>query len=182
MGLGYHVGLQYGPTRMWSVGLQYSMTNAGVEKSPAGTEGLNESEIDRNLHSFLLELRMHPLPPENKQVVRFFVSLLAGLSFEHVTGKFTGASGLDGAGGLNLITSTYSGNGSLGAALGAGLGVDVELGGGMGVIVRTSLMSHGVNDKTISDDPLGRLHGGGTTTVFDARGGLQYRFDLGGGK
>jgi hypothetical protein len=170
-GTGFQLGGHWGPSRLLSIGLVYSRSQAGSESLPGSTD----HDASRNINAILAELRVFPLRGRQG---RLFAGLQAGLGWE--SADFT-SSGLPlSYRNLAPINQTCSTRGNLGPAGGVNLGGEMELGHNLAFVAKASASVALLGTKSLGDAGEGCGDGGGHMTTFDGRIGLQYRFGLGG--
>ena len=170
-GIAYRLGMFWGMSRAWAVGLQYDRSGAGTDaiRYP-GT--VNGEKTERGIHSVLAELRAYPLRTND---ARLYLGLLFGFSHEYASHSAIYNS--------NPIQPEFQtvrcgGAGSPSLAIGAGLGGDYELGGGFAVTGRLSFLGHRLTDGAIDSDGSPCLRGAGTTSIVSAQAGFRYTIDL----
>jgi hypothetical protein len=169
-GVGYQFGAHWGPSRLLSLGLVYSRSQAGSESKFS----TSEQDVARVVNAALVELRFYPLRGAPGRV---FVGAQAGLGWE--SADFT-TSGLPLAyRDIVPINRTCSARGNLGPAGGLNVGADLELGHNVSFLMKASASLYLLRTNDFGSQEDGCGQGGGHMATFDGRIGLQYRFDLG---
>lgn len=172
-GLVLEGGVLFSPAPLFAVGLSYQRTQLGKEVARPG-EVLAANTLFRRLNTVWLGLRAYPWQGEK---VTPFIGLMVGPSWESSTGHITyppaGVAGV-------MQSRSCSASGSAALALGATVGMDVDLGGGLALLARVTGGSH-----HLSSEPLVGLDGtycgpgAGSASTLDARIGFAYSFGLG---
>ncbi len=163
-GLLFGVGVGAFLTDGVQLGLGYEHVDLGVERSPVSPWGA--LELDRDLNSLWLELRLYPLQWESFGA---FVEIGTAMAWQSL-----GAAGLWWPSGDPGRGIPFSCEGCDSVALGlrAAAGVDLKLAGGLRLLTAAGLDSYG-----LSDEPLdGCAPGAGSAGSFALRAGLGYRF------
>lgn len=170
-GLGMHLGVYYATNRTLTFGLQYDHSYGGREKNSGNIE--NSIDIERSIHAILGEVRVHPVVRDSG---RLFVSLLLGGSYESST-MVLAYNAAPNSAVADLRSTKCSGAGSPSLAMGAGIGGDVELGGGFAFLVRTAFLGHRLSDAYIDGNGC-RVPGAGSVPTLEAHVAFAYRLDL----
>ncbi|MCA9634101.1 MAG: hypothetical protein KC766_40930, partial [Myxococcales bacterium] len=171
--LGFGGGLWFAPNRMLSVGLGYARLGLGTEETPPLQ--VSSLSVHRLADTAWLQGRVFPLRGDKAGL---FLAAMFGLSWQSID-----ANGTQLAEGSVFVdpSTSFQCSASDGArlAMGAGVGVDVDVEPNLAFIAQADIQAH-----QLSSDPAdldGCAQGAGTATVFSGHIGLQYRFDIGGG-
>jgi hypothetical protein len=172
-GLTYRGGVYWAPSRLLAVGVDYAHARAGVEEISERQSSVG-SKTERALDSLLLDLRLYPL---HGDTVRIFVGLMGGAAWESVDRQGSVVSNAQ----IMPTIQTFSckASSSVGLGLGASAGLDVEMGGGTAFLLRGAGLSYRMPSTMLKDGDDPCVPGAGTTALFQAEIGFQYRFDLG---
>lgn len=175
--VGYQIGALFALNRKIDLGLSYAHTGVGVENEHrVGTS--NGTETRYLLDTAGLEGRFFPLRGE---WARLFLGLQATLGWQSLDHRATVLNQQTVSAPLLTSTRCEASSSSPVLGLGAALGADFDLGGGTFFVLRAAGSTHRLSSSTLNDGDRACAVGAGSTAIFQAQLGFQYRFDLGSG-
>ncbi len=172
-GLMYGGGLYFAPDRHWAIGLSYEYSLATREHLNP-TSNVTIGNIDRTLQTVALNLRAYPVRSDK---IGLYVNLMAGATWQTADG--TGAYVDNTFPASPAKTYSTSGGPQTGLALGAGVGMDLDLSNDVAMLTSVNFTQHRLSSDQLSGATQ-PLPGIGSTSELDFRVAFQYRFDLSG--
>lgn len=173
-GMQYGAGILFAPNRQFAFGLRYIYSGLGAEEFDPSINDTS-GKIRRRLHNAAALFRAYPLRSDT-------VGLWAGLNVG-LTWQTAAASGSIETGNVASPAVTYQADAGpqAGLALGAGLGMDVDLSRDLGMLASLNFTNHRLTSDVLegdAGDP--EIPGIGSVSQVDFRLAFQYRFDLAG--
>ena len=173
-GLQYGLGAIYAPNRQFGFGLSYVYSRLGKEEfDPSVSDATGR--VERHLHNVAALLRAYPL---RSDTIGLWAGLNVGLTWQTASANGTLAT--------TTMTSPAMGyqvdaGPQAGLALGASLGMDLDLSNDVGMLTSVNFTNHRLTSDALDGDEGGpAIPGVGSVSQIDFRLAFQYRFDVSG--
>lgn len=170
----YGGGLYFAPDRQWAIGLSYAYALAGREYfNPTTSDAVGN--IDRRVQTAALNLRMYPVRNDS---IGLYAALMVGAALQ--TASASGSYNQDTFPASPTKTYRSDGGPDLGLALGASVGMDVDLDSNVALLTSVNFSHYRLSSDAMSGNDTPSIPGMGSASSLDFRLGFQYRFDMSG--